>query len=230
MMNTIRKRAALFGSAAVLSLALAACSSAADTTDDAASDTETTEEAAEDMAEDEMAEDEMEEDMESALTLEPVGEACAAVPADGEGSSEGMADDPVATAASNNPLLSTLVTAVGEAGLGDTLNGLEGATVFAPVNDAFGAFTEEELNELLADTEALTNVLTLHVVPENLTLEDLEAAGTVTTVQGAELSLDFSGGELPTVSASNDAGVVCGNVQTANATVHLIDAVLLPSS
>ena len=175
---------------------------------------------------DEMADGEMD----SALTLQPVGEACAAVPADGEGSSEGMADDPVAIAASNNPLLSTLVTAVGEAGLVDTLNGLEGATVFAPINDAFNAFTEEELNELLADTDALTNVLTLHVVPENLTLEDLEAAGTVTTVQGAELSLDFSGGELPTVSASNDAGVICGNVQTANATVHLIDAVLLPSS
>lgn len=225
MMNTIRKRAALFGSAAVLSLALAACSTADDTADDTAAETEASETEA---SETEDTEDM--EDMESALTLDPVGEACAAVPADGEGSSEGMADDPVATAASNNPLLSTLVTAVGEAGLVDTLNGLEGATVFAPVNDAFGAFTEEELNELLADTDALTNVLTLHVVPENLTLEDLEAAGTVTTVQGAELSLDFSGGELPTVSASNDAGVICGNVQTANATVHLIDAVLLPSS
>ena len=112
-------------------------------------------------------------DAESALTLQPVGEACSQVPADGEGSSEGMADDPVAIAASNNPLLSTLVTAVGEAGLVDTLNGLEGATVFAPINPAFDAFTQEELDALLADTEQLTAVLTTHVVGENLTLDDL---------------------------------------------------------
>ena len=211
MMTTIRKRAALFGSVAALSLALAACSSDADTADD-------------------MTEDTASEDMESALTLTPVGDACSAVPADGEGSSEGMADDPVATAASNNPLLSTLVTAVGEAGLGDTLNGLEGATVFAPINDAFDAFSEEELNAVLADTELLTSILTAHVVPENLTLEDLEAAGEVTTVEGTVLSLDFSGGDLPTVSADNQAAVVCGNVQTANATVHLIDTVLMPTA
>lgn len=219
MMNTIRRRAALLGSVAALSLALAACSS--DTPEAPADDA-----AAEQPTEDEMTDDEME----SALTLEPVGDACSQVPTDGEGSSEGMADDPVATAASNNPLLTTLVAAVGEAGLGDTLNGLEGATVFAPINPAFEAFSEEELNALLADTETLTQVLTLHVVGENLELADLEAAGTLTTVEGTEITLDFSGdGELPTVdSPGATAQVVCGNVQTANATVHLIDTVLMP--
>jgi hypothetical protein len=122
MMNTIRKRAALFGSVAALSLALAACSTDADTDTEAPDAVEETA-TDEDMADEDMAEDEeMAEDMESALTLTPVGEACAAVPADGEGSSEGMADDPVATAASNNPLLSTLVTAVGEAELGPAFN------------------------------------------------------------------------------------------------------------
>lgn len=225
MMTTIRRRAAMFGSVAVLSLALAACSSDAETTTD-----ETVAEPTQ--AEETMAEDDSMDDSEaeSALTLEPVGEACSAVPADGEGSSAGMADDPVATAASNNPLLTTLVAAVTEAGLGDTLNGLEGATVFAPINPAFEAFSEEELNALLEDTDTLTQVLTLHVVPENLELADLESAGTVTTVEGTELTLDFSGeGELPSVdSPSATAAVVCGNVQTANATVHLIDTVLMP--
>ena len=224
MMTTFRRRAAMFGSVAALSLALAACSSDADPVAE-----ETTAEAT--SAEETMAEETMaESEAESALTLQPVGDACAQVPADGEGSSAGMADDPVATAASNNPLLSTLVAAVGAAELGDTLNGLEDATVFAPINPAFEAFSEEELNALLEDTETLTQVLTLHVVPENLELSELEEQGTVTTVEGTELTLDFSGeGELPTVEAPGaTATVVCGNVQTANATVHLIDTVLMP--
>ena len=72
------------------------------------------------------------------------GSACAAVPKDGPGSFDGMATDPVATAASHNPVLSTLVTAVGKAGLVDSLNSAQGITVFAPINDAFGATSEEK--------------------------------------------------------------------------------------
>ncbi len=228
MMKTIRKRAALFGSVAALTLALAACSTDAGTEDTADTPEEST--ATEQPADDGMTQDDSAAEGESALTLQPVGEACSQVPADGEGSSAGMADDPVATAASNNPLLETLVAAVGAADLGDTLNGLEDATVFAPINPAFDAFSEEELQGLLEDTETLTQVLTLHVVPENLELSELESQGTVTTVEGTELTLDFYGeGELPTVaSPSTTAQVACSNVQTANATVHLIDTVLMP--
>ncbi len=213
MLNSFRRHGAAIGAVAALSLALAACSS--DTTD-------TTDDAAGDMTEG---------DMESALTLTPVGEACAAIDPDGEGSSEGMADDLVATAASNNPLLTTLVAAVGAAGLGDTLNGLEAATVFAPYNPAFEAFSEDELNALLADTDQLSSVLTLHVIGENLTLADLESKGSATTVNGETITFDFAAGVesgLPTVTASNTANVLCGDIQTANATVHLIDTVLLP--
>lgn len=225
MMKTIRKRAALFGSVAALTMALAACSTDADTAD-TADEPAATEQAADDG----MTQDDSAAEGESALTLQPVGDACSQVPADGEGSSAGMADDAVATAASNNPLLETLVAAVGAADLGDTLNGLEDATVFAPINPAFEAFTEEELQGLLEDTETLTQILTLHVVPENLELSELESQGTVTTVEGSELTLDFSGeGELPSVASPGaTAQVVCGNVQTANATVHLIDTVLTP--
>ena len=68
---------------------------------------------------------------------QPFGAACTAVPKDGKGSFNGMATDPVATAASNNPVLSTLVTAVKAAGLVDTLNSAPAITVFAPTNDAF---------------------------------------------------------------------------------------------
>ena len=90
----------------------------------------------------------------------------------GEGSVDGMADDPVATAASNNPLLKTLVAAVTEAGLVDTLNSAEDLTVFAPTDDAFAEIPKKDLNALLADKEALTAVLTHHVIGERLAPDD----------------------------------------------------------
>jgi hypothetical protein len=98
------------------------------------------------------------------------GPACSAVPSTGPGSLNGMAEDPVATAASNNPQLSTLVTAVKQAGLVDTLNSANGITVFAPTNDAFAALPKAALNEALADPKGLlTTVLTYHVVQGELT-------------------------------------------------------------
>ena len=118
----------------------------------------------------------------------PAGAACAAVPTDGEGSVSGMADDPVGTAASNNPLLSTLVAAVSAAGLVDTLNTGGPFTVFAPINTAFDKIDPATLEGVLADTEALTGILTYHVVPEQLSGADLVAGGTFATVNGAELT------------------------------------------
>jgi uncharacterized surface protein with fasciclin (FAS1) repeats len=154
-----------------------------------------------------------------------VGDACAAVPTDGEGSFDGMADDPAATAASNNPVLSTLVTAVVEADLVDTLNSEGPFTIFAPYNDAFAAIPEDELSAILADTELLSSILTFHVVAgESLDLQQLIDAGTVDTVNGGSLTIEASD-DLATV---NGANVICGNVQVANGTVHIIDAVLVP--
>ena len=80
-----------------------------------------------------------------------------------------MADDPVATAASNNPLLSDLVAAVSAAGLVDTLNSADDITVFAPINDAFAAVDPATLEAAMADPNGLlTTVLTYHVVPGRL--------------------------------------------------------------
>ena len=92
------------------------------------------------------------------------GPACGSLPADGEGSLAGMADDPAATAASNNPELSTLVAAVTAAGLVDTLNGAGPFTIFAPVNAAFEKIPAADLDAVLADTDLLTSILTYHVV------------------------------------------------------------------
>ncbi len=101
-------------------------------------------------------------------TVEPFGPACSSVPKDGAGSFDGMAKDPVATAASNNPALSTLVTAVKKAGLVDTLNSAENITVFAPTNDAFAKIPKADLDKVLDDKAMLTDILTYHVVGRKL--------------------------------------------------------------
>ena len=152
------------------------------------------------------------------------GPGCQAVPKDGKGSFNGMATDPVATAASNNPLLSTLVTAVKAAGLVDTLNSAPEITVFAPVNDAFAKIPAADLKKVLADKPTLTKILTNHVVagklsPDQLAGDHKTLAGTTITVKGS--------GENFTVGKA-DAKVICGNVPTANATVYIIDGVLMP--
>jgi len=156
----------------------------------------------------------------------PTGPLCAAVPADGEGSAAGMADDPVGTAASNNPLLSTLVAAVTAADLVDTLNGEGPFTVFAPINSAFDKIDPATLEGLLADTDALTGILTYHVLPEQVNSADLVAGGTFTTVNGADLTIAMVGETL--VINDGAAAVQCAEVSTANATVYLIDTVLTP--
>src|SRR6478752_7155503 len=156
------------------------------------------------------------------------GSGCAAVPTDGAGSFAGMAQDPAATAASNNPLLSTLVTAVTKANLGDTLNGPGPFTIFAPVNDAFAAVPAADLNALLADPDALTKVLTYHVIAgEQLNVADLVKMGKATTVEGQDLT--FTAGPDDGLMV-NGVEAICMSLPTANATVHIISGVLMPPS
>ncbi|HEY6745065.1 MAG TPA: fasciclin domain-containing protein [Mycobacteriales bacterium] len=152
------------------------------------------------------------------------GAGCAAVPASGKGSFSGMATDPVATAASNNPVLSTLVAAVTKAGLGDSLNTAQNITVFAPSNDAFAKIPKATLDKVLADKAMLTKILTYHVVPQTLTPDQL--SGSFKTLEGQMVTAAGSG-DAYTVG-TDKANVICGNVQTANATVYIIDSVLMP--
>jgi uncharacterized surface protein with fasciclin (FAS1) repeats len=212
-----RTTLAAFSIVAVAALGLAGCS--AGSTEEPAADDETT------MTEEPM---ETEESMaDPAANL--VGPGCAGyaeqVP-DGAGSVEGMSQDPVAVAASNNPLLTTLVSAVSgelnpDVNLVDTLNGDE-FTVFAPVDDAFAKIDPATIETLQSDSELLTSILTYHVVPGQLAPD--EVVGTQTTVQGGTVEVTGSGDELMV----NDASVICGGVMTANATVYLVDSVLLP--
>ncbi|NRQ32132.1 fasciclin domain-containing protein [Nonomuraea sp. NN258] len=154
----------------------------------------------------------------------PFGPGCSAVPRTGKGSFAGMAADPVATAASHNPALSTLVAAVQKAGLTDTLNGAGGITVFAPTNQAFAKIPKKTLAKVLADKKTLTAILTHHVVAGRKTPADLRR-GRFATLQGGTVATRGSG----TTYKVNNARVVCGNVATRNATVYIIDTVLMPT-
>ncbi len=158
-----------------------------------------------------------------------VGAGCAdyaaAVPT-GAGSVEGMALDPVATAASNNPILTTLTAAVSgkvnpAVDLVPTLNNGE-FTVFAPVDDAFTKIDAATMTTLTTDSALLTKILTYHVVPGQLS--PTEVVGTHPTAEGGTLTVTGSGDNLMV----NDAKVICGGVKTKNATVYLIDTVLTP--
>ena len=155
------------------------------------------------------------------------GAGCAAVPTDtsNPGSFAAMARVPVATAASGNPVLSTLVTAVKKANLVDSLNSAQGITVFAPANSAFEKIPSATLNGVLDDNAALTKVLTYHVVPGRLSPDQL--AGTHKTLEGQDLMISGSGTAF---TVNGNSSVVCGNVQTENATVYIVDTVLMPKN
>ncbi|MFM9589140.1 fasciclin domain-containing protein [Streptomyces scabiei] len=216
-MNTrIRRIAVTVAAAAVLPLALSACSdSGGDSTkSDSSSKASAT-----------TSDDGMTGSGSTTAMDKPFGSACSAVPTSGAGSFDGMAKDPVATAASNNPALSTLVAAVKKAGLVDTLNNAENITVFAPTNDAFAKIPKATLDKVLNDKAQLTKILTYHVVGQKLTPKDLEN-GSFDTLEKSKLTTSGSG-ESYTVNDS--AKVVCGNVKTANANVYIIDTVLMPA-
>ncbi|MGE2718705.1 fasciclin domain-containing protein [Mycolicibacterium celeriflavum] len=158
-----------------------------------------------------------------------VGPGCADYAAQnptGPGSVNGMALDKVTVAAANNPMLTTLTSALSgqlnpEVNLVDTLDGSQ-FTVFAPTDDAFAKIDPATIETLKTDSELLTSILTYHVVPGQA--DPAQVIGTHKTVQGADVRV-AGGGQDITV---NDAGVVCGGVRTANATVYLIDTVLMP--
>ncbi|MEU2546953.1 fasciclin domain-containing protein [Streptomyces roseolus] len=158
------------------------------------------------------------------MVEEPFGPGCAGVPEEGPGSFDAMAEQPVATAASENPALSTLATAVKRAGLVDTLNNAKDITVFAPTNDAFAKIPKADLDKVLADKAKLTEILTYHVVGQKLTPEQMEN-GTFETLQKSTLTTKGSGEEF---TVNDSSKVVCGDVKTANATVHVVDTVLMP--
>ena len=161
------------------------------------------------------------------------GAACSKLPQGSDpGSLTAMGPQPVASAASTNPLLTTLVTAVKAAGLVDTLNSQKAITVFAPYNGAFAdvqkALGPQKFNALLANKTALGNILKYHVIAQRYDRQGLVSAASVPTLAGGNLQIKDAG---PTITVTDGSGqtatVLCGNIPTANATVFVIDKVLM---
>jgi uncharacterized surface protein with fasciclin (FAS1) repeats len=164
--------------------------------------------------------------MSSGSAMTDFGPACSAVPKSGAGSFTGMSTAPVATAASANPVLSTLVTAVKQAGLVDTLNSAKNITVFAPDNAAFAKIPSGTLKSVLTSKTELTKILTYHVASGRITPAQLASGQPIKTLEGATVKPAMMGSTY----SVNNAKVVCGNVHTANATVYIIDTVMMPPS
>jgi uncharacterized surface protein with fasciclin (FAS1) repeats len=166
-----------------------------------------------------------------AAAADLVGPGCAdyaALNSTGPGSVDGMAQDPVATAASNNPELSTLTAALSgqlnpAVNLVDTLNNGQ-YTVFAPTDAAFNKLPASTIDELKTNSDMLTKILTYHVVQGQLSPAQVD--GVQKSLQGGTVNVSGQGNGLRV----NNAGVVCGGVPTANATVYMIDTVLMPPS
>ncbi|PRW62741.1 fasciclin domain-containing protein [Actinopolyspora mortivallis] len=229
-MTHSRAKAAVTGAVASLALLLTACGGAETETGNQQQDQSSSMESGSGDERGQQSRDETSGKQGTTTVDDIYGPAASQVPTDpnDEGSAKGMVDDPVATAASNNPLLSDLTKAVKTAGLVDTLNNQDQQyTVFAPANSAFEELPPDTLKALLNDPakkEQLRSILTYHVVPERMDAQDLGEAGEVPTVNGEKVSISGSGENIEI----GDAKVLVGNIPTANATVFVIDKVLMP--
>lgn len=218
MTRTPLVSAGLLAAAACLAVPLAGCSSSGNSTDTAASSASSSGPAPSSAA----------TSVGAATSANgPVGAGCAQLPA---ATVQAMAAVPAVTAASSDPQLTLLLQAVTAASLVDTLNGTSNITVFAPANSAFQAVPPDQLKALMADTAKLTAVLTHHVVAGRLTPARL--TGQLTTLDNDRVTVTGTGQGL-TISgdqtlSGQPAHLVCGNLQTANATVYVIDQVLKP--
>lgn len=219
----------ILGLVLALGLVTAACSSD-DSGDSASSDSTTATTQADESSDSTMATDDTAaQDVDSTTICDTDGLVDAVESGPEQGTLAGMTDDPVGTAASSNPVLTTLVSAVTAADLVDTLNSAEGLTVFAPTDCAFAEFDQDTLQAAMDDpTGLLTTVLGFHVIPERLSSEDLADMTELTTFTGETLPIEVDGDTI----TLNDGGatVQVPDIETANATVFLIDSVMVPPS
>ncbi|MEM9250418.1 MAG: fasciclin domain-containing protein [Pseudomonadota bacterium] len=118
----------------------------------------------------------------------------------------------------------TLVAAVQAADLVETLKGDGPFTVFAPTDEAFAALPDGTVEALLEDTDALTAILTYHVIPGKVMSSDLSEGLTAATVEGSEVTITLANG--PMVDGAN---IVTADIETSNGVIHVIDAVILPA-
>lgn len=119
---------------------------------------------------------------------------------------------------------STLIAAVTQAGLVETLSGPGPFTVFAPTDEAFAKVPKTTLDSLLADKEQLTKVLTYHVVSGKVMAADVVSLTSATTVEGSDVQIKVDGGKVMV----DNANVVQTDIEASNGVIHVIDSVILP--
>jgi uncharacterized surface protein with fasciclin (FAS1) repeats len=161
-------------------------------------------------------------------TVAPATEAPSTMPA------PATTDADIVDTANTAGEFTTLVAAVKAAGLEDTLRGEGPFTVFAPTDDAFAALPAGTIESLLEDPAGdLTDILTYHVVPGEVTAADVVGLDgeAVTTVNGAAITIGVAddGSVTLTDAAGNDVAVVATDIQASNGVIHVIDSVLLPA-
>ena len=115
----------------------------------------------------------------------------------------------------------TLVAAVKAAGLVDTLKGKGPFTVFAPTDAAFAKLPKGTVESLVQpeNQAKLQAILKYHVVPAQLSSQDIVAAHTVKTLNGQPL--------YPSIQV-DDASIQVKNIYCRNGVIHVIDNVILP--
>jgi uncharacterized surface protein with fasciclin (FAS1) repeats len=152
-----------------------------------------------------------------------IGNDCGMIPASGMGSMHGMSMDPVVVAASHNPLITTLAAEIKKADLTGTLDSAKDITVFAPDNEAFAKLSAHDMS-MMSGMAELDKILKYHVVSGHVTPAELAHGMTLTTLEGSPLKTARMG----SVYEVENAAVTCGNLHTANATVYIINTVLMP--
>ena len=138
--------------------------------------------------------------------------------------SKGKSDKDIVDTAVAAGSFNTLVAAVQAADLVEVLKGDGPFTVFAPTDEAFAKLPEGTVEALLADKEALTKVLTYHVVAGKVMSKDVAKIDSAQTVQGQSITIDTSSGVK-----INNANVIMADVMASNGVIHVIDTVILPN-
>jgi uncharacterized surface protein with fasciclin (FAS1) repeats len=156
-------------------------------------------------------------------TAARVGADCAMIPAKGKGSIGSMSTEQAVKAASTNPQLSVFTAAVRSAGLDKTLNSRRSYTLIVPANSAFAALSKTQIVHL-HNAGDLLKIVRYHALKTRISLQQFASGARPLTLQGKPLTLSRSG----SVYKVNGATVLCGNIKTSNATVYIVNKLLLP--
>ena len=159
----------------------------------------------------------------AAGTAARVGADCAMIPVRGKGSVGSMSTEQAIKAASSNPQLSVFMAAVRTAGLDKTLNTRRSYTLIVPANSAFASLTKSQIAQLRS-SGFLFKTVRYHTLKSRIAPQEFAAGARPLTLQGAPLTLSKSG----SVYQVNGATVLCGNIKTRNATIYIVNKVLLP--